>query len=462
MIRRPDPTLDGPTTLTPRAARAGRSRGVILALAAVLLFVPLAVGVTSSPPAARGDDLADAVASQKALAARIAAQKVQVAKLNALQVNLKGEIADTNAALMGINADLGAVKTRIGKLGKDIAAVKATYQDLVVQLAELDAQLVTIQGQEAQKASDLAARKAILAGRLRAAYATDRTSLLETVLSSDSFAQVLSDVGYLMDFGAQDQALAAQIVHDQQTLATLQQSVTDTRVATDGLRVETAHQRADIASRIADLKAAQAQLKQLQAETARQLAIQRANFAKLERNRTALANGIKLDLAAQTQLKSKIADILARQRQLGNIPSEYNGSLAWPMVGTVTQEFGCTGFAMEPQVGDCAHFHQGIDIVAPMYTPVRAAGDGTVLFAGPNPYDPYPKAWIVIIAHSEHLQTWYAHLDDVTQPPTVRPGDAVHQGDVVGYEGTTGRSTGPHLHWMVELDGNFVNPRLFV
>ena len=236
----------------------------------------------------------------------------------------------------------------------------------------------------------------------------------------------------------------------------------DTRVATDALRVETAHQRAELASRIADLKVAQAQLKLLQSETAKQLALQRANLAKLERNRVALAKEIKLALAAQNELKSKIADILAQQRRLGNIPSEYNGSLAWPMVGMVTQEFGCTGFAMEPQVGDCAHFHQGIDIVAPMYTPVRAAGDGTVLFAGPNPYDPYPKAWIVIIAHSENLQTWYAHLDDVTHPPTVRPGETVHQGDVVGYEGTTGRSTGPHLHWMVELSGDFVNPRLFV
>lgn len=429
---------------------------------ALLLLLPLVAGLSSSPPPARGDDLADARARQKALETKIAAQQQQVAQLNALQADLRGQIADTGSALRGINADLGAVKTRITKLADEIAVVKASYQDLVGQLADLDAQLVSIQGQEAEKAADLSQRKAILAQRLRAAYATDRTSLLETLLSADSFSTVLTDVGYLMDFGEQDKALAEQIARDQETLAALQQSVTDTRTQTEALRVETAHQRGELAARINDLKIARDQLKALQAETARRLAIQRANFAKLDRNKAAVAKAMSQDLASQAALKSRIADILARQHRLGNIPSEYNGTLTWPMAGSITQEYGCTGFDWEPPQGSCAHWHTGIDIAADMYTPVRAAGDGTVLFAGPNPYDSYPKAWIVIIAHSENLQTWYAHLDNVAHPPTVRAGQQVHQGDIIGYEGMTGRTTGPHLHWMVELNNDFVNPRLFV
>jgi murein DD-endopeptidase MepM/ murein hydrolase activator NlpD len=132
------------------------------------------------------------------------------------------------------------------------------------------------------------------------------------------------------------------------------------------------------------------------------------------------------------------------------------------MGATVTQEFGCTGFAWEPQIGSCAHFHQGIDLAAPMYTPIRAAGEGVVVFAGPNPYDPYPKAWIVIIAHSESLQTWYAHIDNGVNPPAVAAGDRVVGGQVIAYIGMTGRSTGPHLHWGVVFNDDFVNPRLFV
>ncbi len=54
------------------------------------------------------------------------------------------------------------------------------------------------------------------------------------------------------------------------------------------------------------------------------------------------------------------------------------------MAGDVTQNFGCTGFAWEPPLGSCAHFHSGIDIVAPYGTPVRASGDGTVVYIGWN------------------------------------------------------------------------------
>jgi murein DD-endopeptidase MepM/ murein hydrolase activator NlpD len=133
------------------------------------------------------------------------------------------------------------------------------------------------------------------------------------------------------------------------------------------------------------------------------------------------------------------------------------------MAGDVTQEFGCTGFVYEPPLGNCAHFHTGIDIVAPEYTPIRAAGDGVVLFVGPNPYDPpWARAWIVIIAHSQSLTTWYAHIDASSHPPAVSKGQFVQQGQVIAYEGNTGNSTGPHLHWAVELNGSFVNPRLFI
>jgi murein DD-endopeptidase MepM/ murein hydrolase activator NlpD len=442
----------------PPSARPRRRLAGLLALA---LVVPL-IGGIPGVPSAHGDDLADAIAHQKELAARIAAQRRQVSQLSSLQADLKGEMTETSRALASINADLAVVRKRIEGLAGEIAVVKANYAGLVIQLADLDDQLVSIQAQEREKAADLSDRKAILAQRVRAAYLTDRTSLLETVLSSDSFSDILTDVGYLIDFGAQDKELAQQIARDQEALAALRQSVADTRAATETLRIETAHQRAELADRIADFKTAQAQLRQLEKETARKLAIQRANFKKLARTKAALDKVLALDRASQAALKKKIAEIVRKQKELGNIPSVYNGTLIWPMEGDITQEFGCTGFEWEPPEGSCDHYHHGIDIAADLYAPVLAAGPGTVLFAGPNPYDPSPKAWIVIVAHSEELLTWYAHLDNAKYPPSVRAGDTVKQGEIVGYEGMTGRTTGPHLHWAVEFRDDFVNPRLFV
>jgi murein DD-endopeptidase MepM/ murein hydrolase activator NlpD len=131
------------------------------------------------------------------------------------------------------------------------------------------------------------------------------------------------------------------------------------------------------------------------------------------------------------------------------------------MPGTVTQEFGCTGFSWEPPYGDCPHFHQGIDIVNDYGTPVRAAGSGVVAYVGWNWADGTDPAWIVIIAHSTSLETWYAHLQ-AGRPATLHQGQHVTTGQIIGYEGNTGHSTGAHLHWAVRLNGVFENPRAFL
>ena len=100
-----------------------------------------------------------------------------------------------------------------------------------------------------------------------------------------------------------------------------------------------------------------------------------------------------------------------------------------------------------------------VDIVAPEGTKVRASGDGVVAYIGWNYADGADPAWIVIIAHADNLQTWYAHLK--AKYP-VHKGQHVKAGQVIGYEGNTGHSTGAHLHWAVMFNGDFVNPRLFL
>jgi murein DD-endopeptidase MepM/ murein hydrolase activator NlpD len=423
--------------------------------------LPLLVGI-AGPPIARGDELSDAVARQKSLAARMKQQREQVAKLRSLQSGLAQEISATQTALAGINANLAETRTRITRLGSQIAEVRAVYGDLVAQVADLDREVALIGAEQGRKAAELRQRKALLAARLREAYRTDRTPLIQTILSAGTFTDLLEDVGSYLDYADQDQALALRIEADARTLEALRGLLVDTRSARQELRDETLAQKRQLDAGLAELKAAKARLAKLQAETARELAIQRAAYARMAKNKGALQTAIARNEAAQKKLASQIASLVARQRSLGNIPSEYNGTLSWPMSATLTQEFGCTGFPWEPSIGGCAHFHQGIDLAAPMYTPIRAAGAGVVVFAGPNPYDPYPKAWIVIIAHSESLQTWYAHIDNAVKPPAVSAGDTVVAGQVIAYIGMTGRTTGPHLHWAVVFGGSFANPRLFV
>jgi murein DD-endopeptidase MepM/ murein hydrolase activator NlpD len=430
-------------------------------LASFLLIVPLlsgGLGQYSAPPTARGgDDLSAALTQQRRLAAKIAAQRAEIAKLNALQEDLSVEISQTKTTLAGINADLVVAQRRVAQMNVKVNVIRRAYRALVAHLADLDQELVRLTIEQDVKARELSERKGILADRLRAAYAAGETSLIETLLSADSFADALADVGYYLDIGDQDKALADNIKQDQATLAAIDQTVTAMRIATEAERAETAIQKLKLDARLADLKEAKLELAKLQAETQRQLALQAARYRKLASNKAAARRALVATAKARAEVTRKIDKLIAAQYRLGNIPSVYNGTFIWPMHGTLTQEFGCTGFIWEPPLGSCAHFHNGIDIAATMYTPIRAAGHGRVVYAGPLS----DGAWVVIIAHSQQLVSLYGHLDNYRHPPPVRAGQFVYQGQIIGYEGMTGNTTGPHLHWSVKQNDTWVNPRLF-
>jgi murein DD-endopeptidase MepM/ murein hydrolase activator NlpD len=99
-----------------------------------------------------------------------------------------------------------------------------------------------------------------------------------------------------------------------------------------------------------------------------------------------------------------------------------------------------------------AGFHTGIDFPAAPGTPVRAAAPGCVTFAGTD--DGY--GLLVVVAHAGGVTTWYAHLSRID----VRPRACVAAGAVVGAVGSTGRATGPHLHFEVRVGGAATDPRL--
>lgn len=450
--------------MTPHAAqhfpstRHPRRRRTLVAL----LMIPIVMGLFAAPAVApgpvNGDQLADAQAQQKALEQQIAQQKAAIANLNASQASLAGQIAQTQTQLNGITDNLAATKAKVASMAAQLATVQGQYQALVAQLASLDAQLTQIEAEEAAKMDELGLHKAQLASRIRQAYEAQRTSMLETLLSGASFTDMLAAMSTQLDAAAQDQALAQQIAQDRATLLALHQTVLATRDQTDALSQQTAVQKQQLDARIAELKAAQAKLAKLQAAAKAMLVSENANYAQMAANKASLARAIARADAARKALQAKIDKLVAEQFSQGNIPSQYNGTLTWPMPGTITQDFGCTGVVWEPPLGNCSHWHNGIDIVSAYGTPVTAAGAGRVVYVGWNYADGYDPAWIVIIAHSSQLTTWYAHMQPMYP---VRAGDIVAQGQVIGYEGNTGHSTGAHLHWMVDFNGSFVNPRLF-
>ncbi|MFN8630523.1 MAG: peptidoglycan DD-metalloendopeptidase family protein [Chloroflexota bacterium] len=439
-------------------ARRGIGRRTITALLIVPLLMGAFAGHVAAPRFAYADELSDAQKQQKALAAKIADEKAKIAALTASQSSLSGQIDQTKKQLNGITQNLAEAKAKVASLGKDLKRVQAQYDDLVASIASLDAQLADIVKQEADKRVQLGQHKIELAARIQTAYEDQRTSMLETLLSGASFTDMLAAMSTQLDAAAQDQQLAAQVASDQATLLSLHATVQDTRDQTNQMRQLAAVQRQALDKKLAALAAAQKKLKALEKAAKQMLASEKAQYAKMAANKTQLQRSMAKAAAARKALQRRIDRLIASQSNNGHIPSQYNGTLIWPMNGTVTQPYGCTGFSWEPPYGNCPHFHNGIDIVAPYGAPIHAAGAGEVVYVGWNYADGADPAWIVIIAHSSQLSTWYAHM----QPRyPVRAGQHVSQGQVIGYEGSTGHSTGAHLHWMVEYNGSFVNPMLF-
>ena len=129
---------------------------------------------------------------------------------------------------------------------------------------------------------------------------------------------------------------------------------------------------------------------------------------------------------------------------LSNIP------LGFPVFGKITSKFG---YRRDPFSGKI-DFHRGIDIKAPYRTPVRATANGRVIYAGW--LGPYGKT--VVIKHKYGYQTLYGHLSKIK----VRAGQRVKEGQIIGYVGSTGRSTGPHLHYEIRRYGKLLDPEKYL
>jgi len=137
--------------------------------------------------------------------------------------------------------------------------------------------------------------------------------------------------------------------------------------------------------------------------------------------------------------------LVIRENTLAEQVSRGSGTAwYWPLVGPITQGYGWQG-------GD---FHHGLDLGVPTGTPVRAAYAGRVVRA--DRFGVYGQ--VVIIDHGRGLQTLYAHNSRLL----VRVGQAVAGGDIIAVSGSTGRTTGPHLHFEVRVDGQTVEPMAYL
>jgi len=267
-----------------------------------------------------------------------------------------------------------------------------------------------------------------LSARLVAIYKSDQPDVLTLILNSSGFDDLLTRYDYLRRIEENDTAVATRV----RDLRNQTRSTVDRVTAERDL---IASRRAELERTQAELEGQQAQLASARAAKQRSLETVRSQAADLDRDIKQLQDRIAAQLrAAQAQASASVPAL-----PVGPVPGQSASGLIWPVNGVITSPFG-------PRWGS---FHPGLDIGAPMGTPIRAAKAGTIVFA--KPYGGYGN--YTCIDHGGGLSTCYAH-----QSAFVVTSGSVDQGQVIGEVGSTGFSTGPHLHFEVRIDGQPVDP----
>ena len=303
----------------------------------------------------------------------------------------------------------------------------------------------------------LASETTELERKARSLYKAGRTTLLETVLAAESFASALDRAAALERLLTRGVADIDQLRSRRNEVQLRTADLTARLDRQQELQAEAETIEAELARRAEEQRDLIFSVQQEQAEREEDVRVFTAE-AEAIAYRVRLLRDIRARELVELERRRRAAEVLEQAQRLASKVITVQGPAAagpyiWPLLGLITTEFGGCTF------GQCPHF--GTDIAASSGTPIVAANDGVVLAAGlVVPGDRRASyGMIVIIAHSETEETLYAHLDDLTWPPPVAPGQFVSRGQTIGFVGLTGWTTGPHLHLEYRLNGRALNPR---
>jgi len=348
---------------------------------------------------------------------------------------LTHQVNDIYSRLQNTDQQLAAAQHRLDSLAMQLTAARA-------RLAAIDAQLNVVSAALNAKSAQLQ----VLLGVLDAEQIAVDQRIADIYINAPTgYSQALSQSQDFADVVTANQFAGSVMRHDANVMANLQQ----TKAQVEGQRNDISnHQAAIVTAR----NAAAAEAQQI-ANLEGQQAITRAQQQSLHKSQLYLlrqVNGQRaqyIKAIQELQRENNLLSAIIRGAQRGQrVIQGVGGYLKWPVSGPITSPFG---WRIHP-IYHYRSFHTGIDIGVPMGTIVKAARYGKVIYTGYNG----AFGLVVIIDHGNSLATMYAHLSRVF----VSPGQSVRTLQSIAASGNTGWSTGPHLHFQVDLQGTPVNP----
>jgi murein DD-endopeptidase MepM/ murein hydrolase activator NlpD len=362
-----------------------------------------------------------------------------------------GKKAQVDTRISQLQHEIGVAKDREGVLTTQLSAVAGELRDAQSAVDEAQGSLDRLEGQLTSQRAQLQRLNArlrvqtrrlarlqaeyrrvvtVLEQRVRAIYMDEPPDALSFLVSASSFGDLLDDVDFLNRIGMHDERIAREVGEAKAKAAAERRATADTKRLT-AATVAVISARTDEARKVRD-----------------ELAANRDTLLGAERLKAGALADVRETregyLAEVEGLEAQSAALAAQLQaaQSGQSPSGTPSSagLIWPVNGPVTSGFGMRWGRM----------HTGIDIAVPTGTPVHASASGTVVYASwMSGY-----GYLVAIDHGNGLATAYAHNSSLL----VSVGQRISQGQVISLSGSTGHSTGPHVHFEVRVNGVPVDP----
>jgi len=357
---------------------------------------------------------------EAALREQISLKEEEIKKLEAEEAVYKQALSQTQSQSKTLKNQISLIESQINQLTVNLKIIKAKISKNESDI-KLHSQEIKEKGKEIQN------RKLTMGESMKFLARFENQGLVVMILKSDKLSDFLSNNQYLANL---ENGLYNNFIILERDKAEL-----------EGLVGEEKNLKKDLDDFKSEL-IVKNNLVQKQKEEKNKL------LAETKNKETEYQKMISQAQIKQAEIQSEIFELEDELRgQVGGVPPPRPGALTWPLLGRITQGYGptsITGF-----YNDAYKFHNGIDLAAYYGAPIRAALDGVVTASGDNGKYAYGQ-WLAI-RHSNGLTTLYAHLS----AKAASVGQAVSQGQIIGYEGSTGFVTGPHLHFTVYSTNTF-------
>lgn len=348
-------------------------------------------------------------------------------------------------------AQKSTAKDEVEKLDNELNQVNSEYEELVQNLDDTNANLAAAQAELDAATAQREAQYETLKSRIRVMYEEGNVGYLEILLNADSFSDYLNRMEYVSRIVDYDNNLLADFQALETLINTKVTEIEDYKNELEVLTAQTAAKKSELDSKVQEKLELISKLSSDEVTYNQQL-------ADLEEDNEYIKSLIQKAEAEAEAARQAAAAAAANSASYSysssnKIYSYGGGRFLWPVpayVGIINDVYG---YRSSPISGS-GEFHSGLDMRAPYGTDIVAADDGTVIYSGVR--NGYGNC--VIIDHGGGFSTLYGHNSTLC----VSVGQTVVRGQVIAKAGSTGYSTGAHLHFEVRINGQYVDPNPYL